>query len=73
MLIQYQQHESTADHLPTNVKNLVHQPIFCNVVLKLGPFIVYSLSFNFANLNWPKEQSTSIRYLWSGLFELGRS
>ena len=26
-------------------------------------FIVYSLYFNLAELNWPKEQSTSIRYL----------
>ena len=26
--------------------------------------MVYSLSFNLANLNWPKEQSTIIRYLW---------
>ena len=24
---------------------------------------VYSLSFSFADLNWPEEQSTSIRYL----------
>ena len=26
--------------------------------------MVYSLSFNLADLNWPKKQSTSIRYLW---------
>ena len=30
---------------------------------KIGAFIVHSLSFNLANLNWPTEQSTSIRYL----------
>ena len=32
---------------------------------KLGAFIVYSWSFNLADLNRPKEQSTSIRNLWS--------
>ena len=32
---------------------------------KLGAFIVYSWSFNLADLNRPKEQSTSIRDLWS--------
>ena len=37
---------------------------FCKVVKKLGAFIVYSLSFNLANLNWPQEQSNFIRYLW---------
>ena len=31
---------------------------------KLNAFIVYSLSFNLADLDWPKEQSTSFRYLW---------
>ena len=29
---------------------------FCNVFLKkLGGFIMYSASFNLANLNWPKK------------------
>ena len=31
---------------------------------KLGAFVVYTLSLNLADLNWAKEQSTSIRYLW---------
>ena len=30
---------------------------------KLDAFIVYCLCFNLAELNWPEEQSTSIRYL----------
>ena len=52
----------TADHLPTNFKNLVHQslPIVAMLCKKLGAFVVYSLSFNLAALNWPKEQSTFI-------------
>ena len=37
---------------------------FCNVAKKLGAFISYFLSFNLTGFNWPKEQSTSIRYLW---------
>ena len=32
---------------------------------KIGAFVVYSLSFNLADLNWPKVQSTSFRYLLS--------
>ena len=40
----------------TNVKNLVHQTLFCSVVKKLGSFLVYSLSFSLADLNWPKAQ-----------------
>ena len=35
-----------------------------NVVKEIGAFIVYSLSFNLTDLNWTKEQSTYIRYLW---------
>ena len=35
-----------------------------NVVQKLGAFIVDYLSLNLADLNWLREQSTSIRYLW---------
>ena len=64
--IQHQQHKSTADYLQTNVKNLVNQSLsfFCNFVSKLGAFIVYYLSFKLADLNKPKEQSSSIRYLW---------
>ena len=41
----------------------IHLFLFCNVVKKIGAFKVYSLSFNLADLSWPKEQSTSIRYL----------
>ena len=42
---------------------------FCNVLNKIGAFIVYFLSFNLADLYWPKEQSISIRYLvWHPLF-----
>ena len=29
---------------------------------------LYSLSFNLPDLNWPKEQSTSIRYLWPKIY-----
>ena len=47
--------------LPTNVINLVHISIFIIVVKKL----VHSVSFNLADLNWPKELSTSSRYLFS--------
>ena len=38
--------------------------LFWIVVKKLGAFVVYTLSLNLADLNWAKEQSTSIRYLW---------
>ena len=38
----------------------VHFLQYCE---KIGAFIVYSLSFNLADFDWPKEQSTSIRYL----------
>ena len=38
--------------------------LFWIVVKKLGAFVVYTLSYNLADLNWAKEQSTSIRYLW---------
>ena len=63
--MQHKQHKSTADNLPTNVKNLVHPPLsFLQCYEEIGAFIVYSLSFNLANLNWPKEQSTYNRYLW---------
>ena len=41
-----------------------HLFLFCYVVKTIGAFIVYSLSFNLADLYWPQEQSTSIRYLW---------
>ena len=37
--------------------------IVCNVVKKIGAFIVHSLSFNLADLNWPKDQFDSFRYL----------
>ena len=43
----------------------IHLFLFCNVMKKIGAFMVYSLSFNLTNLNWPKEQSTSFRYLWT--------
>ena len=46
--------------MPTNVKNLVHQSLsflLC-CVEQLGAFIVYSLSFNLADLNWPKVELT---------------
>ena len=43
----------------------IHLFLFCNVVKKIGTFIVYSLSFNLADLNWLEDQSTSFRYLWS--------
>ena len=33
------------------------------VVKKFVAFVVYTLSYNLADLNWAKEQSTSIRYL----------
>ena len=36
-----------------------------SVMKKIGAVVVYSLSFNLADLNWPEEQSTSIGYLWS--------
>ena len=49
------------------LKTLCINVFFQCCVKKLGSFMVYSLSFNLADLNWPKEQSTSIRYLWSGL------
>ena len=41
----------------------IHLFLFCNFMKKIGAFIVYSLSFNLANLNWPEEQSISIRNL----------
>ena len=41
----------------------IHLFLFCNVMTKIVAFIVYFLSFNLANLNWPEESSTSIRYL----------
>ena len=41
-------------------------------VFKLGTFIKYSLLFNFAKLNWPKEQSISARYLWLKLAKNNR-
>ena len=50
--------------LTINVKKLVHASFFSNVVNKFGAFIVYSLSFNLADLIWPEEQSTSFRYVW---------
>ena len=57
-------HKSTADHLPTNVINLVHLSLsFLQCCEKIGAFLVYSLSFNLAELNWPEEQSTSTQYL----------
>ena len=34
-----------------------------NVMKIIGAFIVYSMSFNLADFNWPEEQSTSIKYL----------
>ena len=34
-----------------------------------SPFTVPSLSFNLADLNWPKQQSTSIRYLWANAWK----
>ena len=43
----------------------LHLFLIWNVVKKIGAFKIYSLSFNLAGFNWPEEQSTSIRYLWS--------
>ena len=40
---------------------------FALVGKKLDTVIVYSLSFNLADSNWPEEQFTSIRYLWYSL------
>ena len=40
-----------------NVTNLVHPALsFFQCCEKIGAFIVYSLSFNLADLNWPEEQ-----------------
>ena len=37
----------------------MHQSLpFLHCCEKLGAFLVYYLSFNLADLNWPKEQST---------------
>ena len=44
--------------------------LLCNVVKKIGVSVVWFLSFNLADLNWPEEQSSSIRYLWSHLLYL---
>ena len=45
--------------------NLMHQSLFSVFCKKFVAFIVYSLSFNLADLYWPERQFTSIRYLWS--------
>ena len=45
--------------------------IWCNHLFflhcceKISVLTVYSLPFNLEDFNWPQEQSTSIRYLWS--------
>ena len=63
--VQHQQHKSRADHLQKMLNIwFIHPFFFCNVMKKIGAFKVYSLMFNMADLNWPKDQSTSIRYLW---------
>ena len=41
---------------------------FSMILEKLVSFIVYSLSFNLADLNWPEQPSTSTRYVWSQQF-----
>ena len=42
----------------------IHLFLFCDVVKKIGAFMIYSLSFNLVDLNWSEEQSTFIRYLF---------
>ena len=49
--IQPQKHKSTADHPPTNVKSwCINLFLFCNIVHKLGAFIVYSSFLVIINL-----------------------
>ena len=46
-----------------SISNITQQLTICQQMLKIGEFIVYYFSFNLADLNWPEEQSISIRYL----------
>ena len=63
--------ESISNINPTNVKRFGAFIFFCNVMKKICTFKVYYLSFNLADLYWPKEQSAPIRYLgWAMRYQV---